>query len=278
MTEEEIIEQIKAAFEENYEILRMEGIHAMTHDIKQLALDQVLFYYEKMRDVAERVTDTEVELTLPEQRTPAGRRFTIRGVVDIVHEEEETWMYDIKTHDLKYIENNIELYQQQLDVYAHIWQNLRGEKLDHTAIISTAIPRPILNASRLGNNVQLTREKEKWQPMVEIPLQQYDVDEMVAAFGEVVDCIEDKKFTPVSVERIKRKESGEKQSFVTRVCRNCDARFSCSSFREYVREGGDGVRTAMKRYFDDFGSEIDQENWVNENLSQTSEVLETLEV
>ena len=265
MTEEEILQQIKTAFAENYEILRLEGIHALTEDIKQLALDQVLFYYDKMRDVAERVTDTEVELTLPEQRTSDNRRFTIRGVVDIVREEDETWMYDIKTHDVEYIEANKELYEQQLDVYAHIWQNLRGERLDHTAIISTAIPKPMWNAFRQGNMFQFIREKDKWQPLVEIRLQQEHVEKMIQDFGQVVDRIEEKEFAPVPLSRIKERVAGTKQLFVTRVCRNCDARFSCSSFREYARQGGEGAKSAMKRYFDDFGTELDKENWVNEN-------------
>lgn len=273
MTKDEILAQIKIAFAQNYEILRLEGIHALTEDIKQLALDQVLFYYDKMRDVAERVTDTEVELTLPEQRTPQGRRFTIRGVVDIVREEDETWMYDIKTHDLDYIKSNKELYEQQLDVYAHIWCNLRGERLDHTAIISTAIPKPMWNAFRQGNMYQFTREKEGWNPLVEIDLKEENVDQMIRDFGTVVDCIEEKEFAPVHMARIKERVAGTQQLFVTRVCRNCDARYSCSSFREYAREGGEGVKSAMKRYFDDFGTELDRESWLMEN----SEVFQTSE-
>lgn len=265
MTEDEIIEQIKTAFFENYETLRLEGIHALTEDIKQLALEQVLLYYDKMRDVAERVTDTEVELTLPEQRTPKGRRFTIRGVVDIVREEDETWMYDIKTHDLEYIRANIELYQQQLDVYAHIWQNLRGEALDHTAIISTSIPKPMLNAFRKQFMSQFIREKEKWQPLVETPLKQHHIDSMIMSFAETIDNIEDKKFAPVPVERIQETVLGTKQLFVTRVCRNCDVRFSCSSFRNYISQEGKGTQHAMKQYFDDLGSNLDNQISYNFN-------------
>src|SRR5690606_3785778 len=103
-------------------------------------LEQVLYYYRKMSSVAEKVTDTEVKLTLPDQTTPEGRRFTIEGVVDIVREDDEIWMYDIKTHDPDYITGNKQYYEKQLNVYAHIYENLRGNKLDHTAIISTAFP------------------------------------------------------------------------------------------------------------------------------------------
>ena len=61
-------------------------------------------------------------------------------MVDIVKEDDDTWMYDIKTHDAEYINANKEFYENQLNIYAHIWQNLRKEKLNHTAVISTHIP------------------------------------------------------------------------------------------------------------------------------------------
>ena len=70
MEEFEIIEKIREYFEDNYETMRLEGGHAITQDLKQLALTQVLYYFTKMREVANRVTHTEVKLTLPEQRTP----------------------------------------------------------------------------------------------------------------------------------------------------------------------------------------------------------------
>ena len=91
MEEFEIIEKIKEYFEDNYETMRLEGGHAITEDIKQIALTQVLLYFEKMKDVATRVTHTEVKLTLPDQKTPKGRNFTIEGVVDIVRDDDETW-------------------------------------------------------------------------------------------------------------------------------------------------------------------------------------------
>src|SRR5690349_9167718 len=110
MEEHEIIEKIKELFEDNYEVMRLEGGHAITEDLKNLALNQVLFYYQKMKEVATKVTQTEVKLTLPDQRTEKGRSFTIEGVVDIVRDDEETWMYDIKTHDPDYVIANTELY------------------------------------------------------------------------------------------------------------------------------------------------------------------------
>ena len=51
----------------------------------------------------------------------------MEGVVDIVREDDETWMYDIKTHDPDYVKTHKELYEKQLNVYSYIWQNFKAE-------------------------------------------------------------------------------------------------------------------------------------------------------
>lgn len=266
MQEFEIIERIKEYFEENYELLRLEGGHAITEDGKQLALTQVLYYFTKMREVAMRVTDTEVKLTLPDQKTPNGRNFTIEGIVDIVRDDNETWMYDIKTHDTAYIESNKDLYAKQLNVYAHIWQKLRGQQLDKTAIISTAYPEGLKQAHLVNDQFRIQYELSKWNPLIELDFDNEKMEEVIADFAETVDCIEDKKFRPAPVEKLQDKMEGTNALFGTRVCRNCDARYSCSSYRSYAVGKGKGERGNFRKYFDDFGSDTDKEEWVNANL------------
>lgn len=271
MQEEEILERIGELFEDNYEVMRLEGGHAITEDIKRLALNQVLFYYQKMKDVATRVTQTEVKLTLPDQKTPKGRNFTIEGIVDIVRDDEETWMYDIKTHDPEYVMANKELYQKQLNVYAYIWQGLRGEALDQTAVISTAYPQALKQAMLVNDLFRVQLEMAKWKPLIEIPFTQDKVEETIEDFATIVDQIEDKNFKPAPVETLNKTMEGTTALFGTRVCRNCDARFSCSSYREYALSKGRGERGSFKKYFEDYGSDTDQEEWVNANLQNTSE-------
>lgn len=266
MEEYEIIEKIREYFEENYELMRLEGGHAITEDIKQLALTQVLYYFTKLKDVATKVTDTEVKLTLPNQTTEKGRNFTIEGVVDIVRDDNETWMYDIKTHDTDYIESNKELYGRQLNVYAHIWQQLRGQQLDKTAIISTAYPEGLKQAHLLNDQFRIQYELSKWNPLIDLEFEQEKVLEVIQDFAETVDLIEDKKFHPASTETLQEKMEGTNALFGTRVCRNCDARFSCTSYREYATSKGKGERGNFKKYFDDFGSDTDKEEWINANL------------
>jgi hypothetical protein len=270
MEEYEIFEKIKEYFEDNYELMRLEGGHALTEDVKQLALTQVLYYFTKLRDVATKVTDTEVKLTLPDQTTPKGHNFTIEGIVDIVRNDNETWMYDIKTHDTAYIESNKDLYEKQLNVYAHIWQQLRGQELDKTAVISTAYPRGLKEAHLLNDQFRIQYELSKWNPLIELDFDQEKVKEVIADFADIVDCIEEKKFKPASVETLKSNLEGTNSKFGQRICRECDARFSCESFREYVLGKGKGVRGNFAKYFHDLGSDTDKEEWVNANLAAKS--------
>ncbi len=266
MKDHEIIEKIRDYFEENYEFMRLEGGHAVTEDVKHLALTQVLYYFTKLKEVATRVTDTEVKLTLPNQKTQKGRSFTIEGIVDIVRDDNETWMYDIKTHDTEYIIANKDLFERQLNVYAHIWQELRGQQLDKTAIISTSYPEGLKQAHLVNDQFRIQYELSKWEPLIELEFDQEKIEEVIEDFAKTVDCIEEKKFKPAPVEKLRDKMEGTNALFGTRVCRNCDARFSCSSYREYAVGKGKGERGNFRRYFDDFGSDTDKEEWANANL------------
>lgn len=266
MTDREIEQRIREIFEENYELLRLEGGHALTREAKLDALNQVIYYWCKLKEVARRVTDTEVKLTLPEQKTPKERKFSIEGIVDIVREDNETWMYDIKTHDPEYVRGNLEFYEKQLNVYAHIWQELRKNDLNHTAVIATAYPQALKEAVQAGDLPRIEHHLSEWQPLIEIPFQKEHVAETIEDFARVVDEIEENCFEPAPLEVLQQKIEGTHTLFATRICRNCDARFSCTSFREYALSSGGRSTSHFKKYLQDFGDDIDQEDWINANL------------
>lgn len=257
--------RIRDFFERNYELLRMETGQVLTNELKQEALQQVLLYYRKMKHVAENVTRTEVRLALPEQRTPANRRFTIEGVVDVVQEGDETWLYDIKTHDPEYVRQHPESYEQQLNVYAHIWQNLQRQPLHHTAIIATQYTKAMKHAQRTGDLAAFLFEFDRWDPLIELPFDQGRLEETLSSFGEVVDEIEGKHFAPRTEADL---DGGGRRKFATRVCRNCDARFSCSSYRSWARKRTGNDRSAAK-YFNDPATDAEQNDWVDGNLVAT---------
>jgi len=262
----EIEKKIKEIFEENYETMRLDGGHALAADARQNALDQVLLYYQKLSEIAEKVTETEVKLSLPEQKTPKGRNFTIEGVVDNVNENEEVCMYDIKAHDLEYIRDNKELYERQLNIYRHIWQKVRGNKLDKTAIISTKIPNELRSAIKDGNLQAVDFFMKKWDPVVPIDVSEEGVQGTINEFAEVVDLIEDRKFSSPEVDTLFEKVFGTSTVFGSFVCRNCDARFSCKAFREYLMRSGVRDTDHFKKFFCDYGDQLDQEEFIESNL------------
>ena len=268
MTTEEVEERIKEMFDKNYQSLRLAGGHALTEDIKQLALSQVIAYYRRLRHIAEQVTETEVKLTLPNEVSTKNNKFNIEGVVDIVQESDEIWMYDLKTHDADYIRGHKDFYEDQLNVYAHVWQNLRNNHLDHTAIISTALPEKVKNAFKFGDDEVQKAALKEWEPVIEIEYKEENVKETIREFAKVVDNIEDHIFSAPDVERLKRKEPGTNVQFATYVCRNCDARFSCSSYREYVKQSGARNQTDIWNYLEDTGDVVSNEEKILANLER----------
>jgi hypothetical protein len=251
---------LKEMFEENFERLRAENGHSLSPEVKEAAWQQVRLYWSRLRHIAEAVTDTEVELSLPNQRSPKGRPFCIEGVVDIVRESDRVTMYDIKTHDLAFVLANREFYEDQLNVYAYIWQRLRGQRLDETAIIATPPPDPVLNAVRAGDPALIEAACREWDPVVPIPFDAGKVKKTVDQFERTVDAIEDHEFTPPCLETLEER-SQDKRSFANRVCRNCDVRFSCASYRLYARKHKDRSWRKFASFYDipsDDGEEQDR--------------------
>ena len=264
--EAEIEAFIREAFEDNYEQLRMEGAGALAPDVKETALREALVYWRKMRDVAERVTDTEVQLSLPGQETAKGREFAIKGIVDIVRDEDRTIMYDIKTHDADDVRANLGLYEEQLNVYAHIWQRLRGQPLDEAGIIATKYPARVKDALASQDERRIDFELGRWEPLVPIAFDPASVEGTIEAFGEVVDAIEDGVFAPRPVEALRERLGPRGRLFATRVCQYCDARFSCSSYRRYALEGLGRTEQAFQQYYSDLGTDVDREGWQTASL------------
>ena len=267
---------IRQVFEQNYEELRLDSGHAISPDVKRTALNQVLLYWRVLREVAQNVTDTEVRLSLPGQETPRGRDYTIEGVVDILREEKRTVMYDIKTHNADYVRANLELYEQQLNVYAHIWKELRKQRLDEMAVIATDFPDAVRDALASENDDELTYALSQWQPVVPIDFDPRRLEETVKEFGQVVDSIEDGRFAPPPLEKLQEHMSGLRNiRFGTHVCRNCDARFSCVSYRQYAWLGGKkAADRAILQYLQEAMTDAEQETWRSANLDASADSMD----
>jgi hypothetical protein len=257
-THDDIEQRLNEFFEENLAALALESGHSLSPEVKETARQQVLMYWRKLRDIAERITDTEVRLSLPQQQSPQGRTFAIEGIVDIVREDERVVMYDIKTHDTAAIEANKQEYERQLNVYAHIWQNLRGQRLDETAVICTQLPEALKQATSTGDERRIEYELARWEPVIPIPFEPEHVTDTVEEFGETVDKIEDGCFTPVDLITLQARLPGTTRTFASEICRRCDARFSCASYRAYAHAASQGTEVRFRQYFDDFGDDVEQ--------------------
>jgi hypothetical protein len=261
---------IRQVFEQNYEELRLDSGHAITPDVKQTALQQVLLYWRVLREVAENVTDTEVRLSLPGQETPRGRDYSIEGIVDIVRDNGRTVMYDIKTHSADYVRANLDIYEQQLNVYAYIWQELRRQQLDEMAVVATDYPGLVRDALFHQNEDELAYALSQWEPLVPVDFDRQRVEQTVREFGTVVDAIEEGRFSPPSLERLNVTMPGTRSiRFGTHVCRNCDARFSCASYRQYAWTGRQGAERSVMQYFTEQASDLEQDAWRSAGLDAT---------
>jgi hypothetical protein len=258
-TDERLEVLIEEFFAGNLRELEAEKGHALAPGVRDAALNQVKLYYRRLKDIAERVTDTEVKLSLPGQRTPAHRGFTIEGVVDIVREQDRTVLYDIKTHDADEIRANLPEYERQLNVYAHIWQELRGEQLDELAVICTRYPRAVEAALVGGSEEALGAAMTGWDPVIPIPLSRLHIEETIAEFGRTVDLIEEHRFDPPPRAALAGILPGMKARFAVAVCRNCDARFSCTAWRDYALQSTKGSEALFREYLDDLGDDVDVE-------------------
>jgi PD-(D/E)XK nuclease superfamily len=284
ITDVEVEHHIREFFEHNYDLLRQEGGHVLAEGAKLQALEQALLYWRKLKAVAKSVTETEVKLALPGQITPKGRPFVIEGVVDIVREGDEVLMYDLKTHEATEVRSERDLYEDQLNVYAHIWKGIRSQRLDGTAIIATRLPPELREALKRAEPAAIDAAIQSWEPVVDLPFNENEVARTIEDFGRCVDAIEDGKFEPPPAEVLgqprgtrRRKDHGallgasaeSDATFAQVHCRNCDARFTCSSYRGYLKlgEGRSSNRRAPAKGEEEAERELDA--WIDENLVET---------
>jgi hypothetical protein len=80
-----------------------------------------------------------------------------------------------------------------LNVYAHIWRNLRKQELNETAVIATRLPEALdaAYANRYRDPSALEHEIAQWYPIIPIPFDTQHVQDTIQAFASTVNRIED---------------------------------------------------------------------------------------
>jgi hypothetical protein len=274
MKEQDVDQKIREFFDANYrQFLAEGGAHVLTPRALDQARQQVEHYWKKLRDIAVSVTDTEVRLQLPNQKTPKNRRFVIEGVVDLVREADRIRMYDVKTHFCGEVERHRPSYAAQLNVYAYIWRELRGQEVHEMGVIAVQLPDPLRTAIREHDLAAIERELSTWNPLVPIPFEPHNLDDTFAEIARTVDLIEDGAFAPPPLDKLKESAGadentgGRKVVFATLHCRNCDGRFSCDSYRQYMLDGGKiGRRFDFLKYIQASHDDGDLDDWIDGNI------------
>ena len=163
--------------------------------------------------------------------------------MDIVREDERVVMYDIKTHDTEAIKANIEDYERQLNVYAYIWQNLRGQRLDETAVICTQLPEGLKQAIGTGDRQRIEFELARWEPVIPTPFRAGACSRDDRGFRRRRGRDRGRCICHLAISsRLQQRLPGTTRTFASEVCRRCDARFSCSSYRAYAHAASQGPR------------------------------------
>jgi len=240
---------IQEAFEDELRQVEEETGQVANAFARREALRQVLLYWRKLRATAEKVEETEVRLVLPNRTSPAGRRYNLEGVVDIVAEDSGTMMYDLKTHEPEYVRAHPSQYAAQLNVYATIYEELKGRKIDGTGIVSTSLPARLRAALGAHDEAAVERQLADWEPLIRLPFTREGREATIADFGAAVDHIEEGDFAPPSLERLEEDYAGRGKSFGERICQNCDIRYSCSSYRAWRLEGKKLRKDKVLDYF-----------------------------
>lgn len=120
-----------------------------------------------------------------------------------------------------------------------------------------------------GDPAHLAYALGQWEPVVPIAYDPRRVQSTITEFGAVVDAIEDNRFAPRSLEDLNAVLPGTRSiRFATRVCRQCDARYSCAAYRQYAWQPGyRGVAESQMRsiYAEQF-TDAEQEEWRSAGL------------
>ena len=109
-------------------------------------------------------------------------------------------------------------------------------------------------------------EMRNWNPIVPIGYNEDEVREMIENFGNVVEKIENNEFSAPPVEVLQERKPGKRATFGVDVCRNCDVRFSCSSYAEYLRVSSGASRGTMYKFMTARDEEQDQ--FIDGNLNE----------
>ncbi len=186
-------QDIENWLEQNYKALLLSGLRPISKTQKEVALKQVINYFMQNQDILERISETEVDVSVEKED------YIITGKIDLLISKDGKFeILDFKTQPKQ--ENNSELidrYFKQLCLYAYILKERYNKPVEKMYIYWTS-------------------EEKRKDALMEMKYSEKDIEAAGRYFDEVVKKIKEENF------RVNTPPDTEK------VCKECDFRFYCS--------------------------------------------------
>ena len=184
---------IEGWFERNYKVLIQSGLRPISKTQKEIALKQVINYFNQNKDLLKRIQEAEVDVSVEKED------YILTGKVDLLlGEDGKLEILDFKTQPKP--DNSsplIDRYFKQLCLYAHILRERYGKYPERLYIYWTS-------------------EEKRKDALMEFYFEENHVDEAGRYFDEQVKKIQQKDFKIKSIPDVEK------------VCKECDFRFYCS--------------------------------------------------
>jgi len=185
--------RLRELFDQTHYFLSQTNMHAIDVNEKEKAFDQMINYFINNLSEMQYITKAE------EQVSVVKNDYVLTGVVDLVLERNGGLeILDLKT-SRRPEPDYLEICERQLCLYAHALEQRDGK-----------VPERLL--------LYWTQEPHKEDALMVFPYHAERVEEVVAGFDDIVDCIKAKQFSVVAVPE-------------AHVCKKCDVRNLC------IREG-----------------------------------------
>ena len=151
-----IEEKLREFFEANYEYLKESSGHSINELMKERAFEQVLIYWKKHRQMILDGKVSSMQISVPNLRTPnKAIPYSIEGMIDVLEKDGKRSLFDVTTNSREQIEDDIELYKYELNLYAYELDRMKESDIGGTFVLSTSMPRDVRYALKNGNASEL---------------------------------------------------------------------------------------------------------------------------
>ena len=233
MTCSELEEKLRELFEANYEFLKESSGHSINELMKERAFEQILMYWKKRQETILDGKISSIDISVSNQKNPNTQiPFSVEGKIDVLEKDGKLSLFDITTNSSEQIEGSMAFYKDELNLYAYEMEKAQSKDIENLFVLSTALPKDVKYALKVGDNQELERALEKWNPVVSIPHNKDTQKAALKKVGEVIEKITNCEFDPPPPADLKKKFKDGK-SFYNHMCENCDIRKSCESYRNF---------------------------------------------